>query len=82
MLYKDVVIDFLCTTLFPNFIQLICRIPVNRLYLQAEWKTDVDPDQLASQKPADLDLNCFRNRIIQYILNVSEKLPVNHIHLT
>ena len=23
----------------------------------------VDPDQLASQKPADLDLHCFQNRI-------------------
>ena len=23
----------------------------------------VDPDQLASEKPADLDLHCFQNRI-------------------
>ena len=27
-----------------------------RLYLQAEWKTNVDPDQLA-RKPADQDLH-------------------------
>ena len=26
--------------------------------LEAEWKT-VDPDQLVSEKPADLDLHCF-----------------------
>ena len=24
----------------------------------------MDPDQLASEKPADLDLHCFQNRII------------------
>ena len=30
--------------------------------LQVEWKT-VDPDQLASKKPADLDLHCFQNRL-------------------
>ena len=33
----------------------------SRLYLQAEWKTNVDPDQLA-RKPADQDLLCFHNR--------------------
>ena len=26
-------------------------------------KSRVDPDQLASEKPADLDLHCFQNRI-------------------
>ena len=26
------------------------------MYLQADWKKSVDPDQLASQKSADLDL--------------------------
>ena len=26
-------------------------------------KNSVDPDQLALQKPADLDLHCFQNRI-------------------
>ena len=26
-------------------------------------KNGVDPDQLASQKPADLDLHCFQNCI-------------------
>ena len=36
----------------------------------------VDPDQLASQEPADLDLHCFQNRIYpalayNYIVRVS-----------
>ena len=33
------------------------RIQVPNLYLQAKWKLEnsVDPDQLASQNPADLD---------------------------
>ena len=26
-------------------------------------ENSVDPDQLASHKPADLDLHCFQNRI-------------------
>ena len=33
------------------------------MQLQAEWKNGVDPDQLASEKPADLDLQCFQNRM-------------------
>ena len=31
-------------------------------------ENSVDPDQLASQKPADLDLHCFQNR--QYLGSV------------
>ena len=68
VMYKDhldTVIDFLCITLTQFY--SICRNPVIRLYLQAEWKTGVDPDQLASEKPADLDLHCFLNRIFHYI---------------
>ena len=29
-------------------------------------ESSVDPDQLASEKPADLDLHCFQNRILVY----------------
>ena len=36
------------------FIQLICRRSV---------KNSVNPDQLAFQKSADLDLHCFQNKI-------------------
>ena len=33
------------------------------MYLQDKWKKNsVDPDQLASWKPADQDLHCFQNR--------------------
>ena len=45
------------------FIQLKCRIPVISMCLQVQWKIRVDPDQLASQKPAVLDLHYFQNRI-------------------
>ena len=34
-------------------------------------KNSVDPDQLASQNPADLDLHCFQNRIY---------IGVQHVH--
>ena len=33
-------------------------------------ENSVDPDQLASQKPADLDLQCFQNRIHVYLCSV------------
>ena len=39
----------------PIFIELTRRIKIITMFLQAEWKNSVDPDQLASQKPADLD---------------------------
>ena len=28
-----------------------------------DMENSVDPDQLASEKPADLDLHCYQNRI-------------------
>ena len=36
------------------------RIPVVSMYSE----NSVDPDQLASEKPADLDLHCIQNRYI------------------
>ena len=32
-----------------------------KLVFTKEVKNSVDPDQLASKKPADLDLHCFQN---------------------
>ena len=54
---------FLCTTLLPNFysinfntgFQLLVCLFMNRV------GNNVNPDQLASEKPADLDLHCFLN---------------------
>ena len=43
-------------TLLPNFIQ--SQDSRHKHVVE----NIVDPDQLASQKPADLDLHCFRNR--------------------
>ena len=31
-------------------------------FISPRVENSVDPDQLASQKPADLDLHCFQNR--------------------
>ena len=33
------------------------------MYFTRRVESSVDSDQLASQKPADLDLPCFRNRV-------------------
>ena len=52
----------LYTTFSPNFFpNLTCLIPFISMLLHVE--NSVDPDQLASEKPADLDLHCFQNRI-------------------
>ena len=46
------------------FIQLTCRIPVVlNIVLSSTVGKSVDPDQQASEKPADLDLLLFQNRI-------------------
>ena len=34
-----------------------------RMYFTRRVESSVDSDQLASQKPADLDLPCFQNRV-------------------
>ena len=34
-----------------------------RISVTSRVENSVDPDQLASQKPADLDLHCFQSRI-------------------
>ena len=49
---------FLCTTLFPNFNPVNSKDSIYSYVLT----NSVDPDQLAPQKPADLDLHCFQNK--------------------
>ena len=44
----------LCTTLLPNLI-----INTKSILFLAFAEKSVDPDQLASEKPADLGLHCF-----------------------
>ena len=46
--------------LLPNFNQLL---PVTIACFGEAKQWYGDPDQLASQKPADLDLHCLQNRI-------------------
>ena len=43
--------------------QLTCRLPIICMCFQNRVENSVNPDQLASVEPADLDLNCFQNRI-------------------
>ena len=45
----------------PIFNYMCCIVSGFTVDLEAEWKT-VDPDQMASEKLADLDLHCFQNR--------------------
>ena len=54
---------FYCTTLLPNFYLLKCCIPFISLYLQSEWKTLWILIRWLSQKLADVDPQCFQNRI-------------------
>ena len=54
-------LDRLCVTLLPKFYPITLQDSTVSLYLQAGWKI-ADPDQLVSQKPADLDSQCFHNR--------------------
>ena len=50
--FNTIMLDFFMYYAPFNILTVTCR------YLQAESKT-VDPDQLAFQKPATLDLHCF-----------------------
>ena len=44
---------------------IVC-INLQDIYLvTSRVKNSVDPDQLASEKPADLDIHCFQNGYIQ-----------------
>ena len=42
-------------------------IPVISIFSTRSVENCVDPDQLASQKPADQDLHCFKNRMHPYV---------------
>ena len=60
-------LDFSCTTILFHFNQFNLQYSskaVTGMYLCYQQSGNiVDPDQLASEKPADLDLQCFQNRI-------------------
>ena len=57
---------FFSTTLLPKcYIQSNCRVPaIAKHVLTSTVENSVDLDQLASEKPADLDLHCFQTRIL------------------
>ena len=46
----------------PRFYPMICKIVCYKHVFTRGVENSVDPDQLASEKPADLDLHCFQNR--------------------
>ena len=62
-----------CTTILPIFVQLSHSVPVINMYmcLQTGRKTVwiliswLLLDQLASKKPADLDIHCFQSIICE-----------------
>ena len=55
-------------------------IPVKRIYV-SKMGNSVDPDQLASQKPADLHLHCFQNTWIIFGLNIEKFAHFSAKHL-
>ena len=59
----------------PNFIHL--QDFIYFAVVTSREENNVDPDQLASLKPADLDLHCFQNRIYGYS-GVMIKTEVSH----
>ena len=64
-LFWQVILSKLCDVLSN---QTLHYIPMsitsyNKHVFTSKGENSVDPDQLASQKPADLDLHCFQNWI-------------------
>ena len=47
----------------PIFLKIKSNYSSYMLVFTSRMENSVDPDQLASQKPADLDLHCFQDRI-------------------
>ena len=58
-----IVLDVLCTTciLLPNLNLISLYGSCDKHSFISRIKNTVDPDQLASKKPADLDLQYFKN---------------------
>ena len=52
---------FFCTTLLPNLYQIYIQDNSYKHLSTSRLENNVDPDQLASEKPADHDLHCFQN---------------------
>ena len=53
----------LCATLLPKFYPINLQDSNYKHVFKSRLENSVDPDQLASVKPADLDLHCFQNKI-------------------
>ena len=56
-------LDILCTTLLCKFYPVNWQDSSYLCVFTNRVVNSVDPDQLASPKPADLDLHCFQHRI-------------------
>ena len=56
-----IILDVLCTIFLPYLCPLLARFQIFAYIFRVE--NSVDPDQLASQKPADLDLYWFLKRL-------------------
>ena len=54
---------FMLDVLPPNFIQFTCKIPIYKYVFSSRVKNSVDPNQLASERLADVDLHCCRNKL-------------------
>ena len=63
LLFYAVFKYYVCVQVLPYFFIWTCMIPRSQHVSTSRVENSVDPDQLASQKPADLNLHCFQNRI-------------------
>ena len=45
------------------FIQFTCKIPIYKYVFTSRVKNSEDPNQLASERLADVDLLCCRNKL-------------------
>ena len=56
---------FLCTTLLPKVFLINLQASSHSQVFTIRMENSVDSDQLASQKPADPNLQCFQNSLYQ-----------------
>ena len=59
----------------PIFYQIKLQDSSQWLYFTSRVVNNVDPDQLASQKPADLGLHCFQNKSMVRVISMKKGVP-------
>ena len=66
---SDILQDIFMYTLLPKFIQFDMQVSRYKHVSSSRAENSVGPDQLASQQPADLSLQCLQILVIVLTLN-------------